>query len=68
MRHYDSPAAMVRMKRSSQSLTWPSSVGATTTELFTLPAIKIQPVETLTGKAFHSSPLSIIYHIHNETL
>eukprot|EP00956_Cyclotella_meneghiniana_P031235 scaffold81357_cov57-Cyclotella_meneghiniana.AAC.1 len=67
MKHWDSPAVIVRMKRSSQSPTWPSSVGATT-ELFTLPTLKIQDVETLAGKAFQSRPHYIIHHIQYETL
>eukprot|EP00956_Cyclotella_meneghiniana_P014760 scaffold22240_cov46-Cyclotella_meneghiniana.AAC.1 len=67
MRHWDSPAAMVWMKSSTQTMTWPHSVRATT-ELFTLPALKIKPVETLAGKAFQSRPHIIIQHIHNETL
>eukprot|EP00956_Cyclotella_meneghiniana_P037796 scaffold144637_cov46-Cyclotella_meneghiniana.AAC.2 len=67
MRHWDSPAVTVRMLRSSQSLTQLSSVGATT-ELFTLPALKIQPAETLTDNGFQSRPHHIIHHIHSETL
>eukprot|EP00956_Cyclotella_meneghiniana_P020220 scaffold35385_cov50-Cyclotella_meneghiniana.AAC.1 len=57
---------MVWMKSSPQTMTQLRTVG-TTTELFTLPALKIQSVETLAGKAFHR-PQNIIQYIHNETL
>eukprot|EP00956_Cyclotella_meneghiniana_P007580 scaffold10213_cov100-Cyclotella_meneghiniana.AAC.1 len=53
MRHWDSPAAMYIKA---------------TTELFTLLALKIQPVETLAGNAFQSRPHNISEYIHNETL
>ena len=48
-------------------MTWPRTVRATT-ELFTLPVLKIQPVETLAGSALQSRLHIIIQHIHNETL
>eukprot|EP00956_Cyclotella_meneghiniana_P016819 scaffold26884_cov39-Cyclotella_meneghiniana.AAC.1 len=67
MRHWDSPAAMVWMKSSIWTLTQLRTVGDTT-ELFTHSALKIEPVETLAGKAFQSRPHNIIQHIHNETL
>eukprot|EP00956_Cyclotella_meneghiniana_P030734 scaffold78299_cov63-Cyclotella_meneghiniana.AAC.1 len=70
MRHWDSPVAMVWMRSSPQTLTQLRTVLGTTTELFTLPAFKIQSVEmeTLAGKAFQSRPHNIIQYIHNETL
>eukprot|EP00956_Cyclotella_meneghiniana_P016924 scaffold27199_cov61-Cyclotella_meneghiniana.AAC.1 len=43
------------------------SIGATT-ELFTLPSLKIQSRDTLAGKEFQSRPHNIIQYIHNETL
>ena len=55
------------MKSSAQALTQLHTVG-TTSELFTLSALKIQSVETIAGKAFQSRPHNIIQHIHNETL
>ena len=68
MRHWDGPAAMVWMFWSTQSLTWPCSLGATRRQLSPLPELKIQPVETLDGKAFHSKLHNIIQYIHDETL
>eukprot|EP00956_Cyclotella_meneghiniana_P016925 scaffold27199_cov61-Cyclotella_meneghiniana.AAC.2 len=52
MRHWESPSAML----------WQ------TTELFTLPALKIQSMDKLSGKEFQSRPHNIIQYIHNETL
>ena len=67
MRHLDSPAAMVCLKWSTQSLTWPSSLGAPNC-LFPLIQLRTQPVKTLAAKAFQSKLHNIIQYIHNETL
>ena len=67
MRHWDGPAAMVWMKWSTQSLTWPCSLVATR-QVSLLLELKIQPVETLAGNAFQSKHHNIIQYIHNETL
>eukprot|EP00956_Cyclotella_meneghiniana_P039821 scaffold180433_cov46-Cyclotella_meneghiniana.AAC.1 len=58
---------MVWMLSFIWSLTQSRTVRATA-ELFTLPVLKIQPVETLAGKALQSRSHNIIQHIHNETL
>eukprot|EP00956_Cyclotella_meneghiniana_P028360 scaffold65634_cov50-Cyclotella_meneghiniana.AAC.2 len=39
-----------------------------TRQLFTLPELKNQPVETIAGKAFQSKLHNIIQYIHDETL
>ena len=67
MRHWDSPAAMVWMFRFTQQLIWPSSVRGNNRNFHPY-TLKIQPVETIAGKAFQSRPHNIIQYILNETL